>query len=396
MSTPGPVRGAEAFGVYLDHQASTPLDGRVFDAMVPFLTGGIGNPHAIDHGYGWQADAAISVARSAIADLIGADSDEVIFTSGATEANNLALLGAARAAPSDRRRVVISAIEHKCVLSAARALGDEGFDVVIVPVLSDGIVDIDAVRAVVDESTAIVSVMTMNNEVGSVQPIAAIGALCAAAGALFHTDAAQALAVAPVDVSRADIDFMSLSAHKAYGPKGIGALYVRREARGRIRPIMFGGGQEDGLRPGTLPTSLCVGFGRACEILRHDRSVETVRIEGLRDRLLGALRGQAPDLVLNGPSTERHAGNLNLRFPGVAADLLLASVRPRVAAATGSACNSGTVEPSHVLIAMGIGSAAAQESIRLGLGRFTTREDVDVAAAALAQALEEVRHGLEL
>ncbi|MER9632693.1 cysteine desulfurase family protein [Mesorhizobium sp. M0228] len=396
MNSHNPVQGAEAFGVYLDYQASTPLDRRVFEAMEPYLTGGIGNPHAVDHGYGWQADAAVSLARSKIADLIGADSDEIIFTSGATEANNLALLGAARASPRHRRRVLVSAIEHKCILAAARALDEEGFEVTILPVSSEGIIDVDSLREEIDGATAVVSVMSINNEIGSLQPIATVAALSHAAGALFHTDAAQALAVAGVDVNQSGADLMSLSAHKAYGPKGIGVLYVRREMRSRIRPVLFGGGQEDGLRPGTLPTSLCVGFGRAAEILQQERSNEVARISALRDRLLETLRCRAPDLVLNGPATDRHAGNLNLRFPGVAADLLLAAARPRIAAATGSACTSGTPEPSHVLTAMGISPTAAGESIRLSIGRFTSKPDIDEAVDALAQALEEVRQGPEL
>ncbi|MER9490809.1 cysteine desulfurase [Mesorhizobium sp. M0320] len=396
MNSHNPVQGAEAFGVYLDYQASTPLDRRVFEAMEPYLTGGIGNPHAVDHGYGWQADAAVSLARSKIADLIGADSDEIIFTSGATEANNLALLGAARASPRHRRRVLVSAIEHKCILAAARALDEEGFEVTILPVSSEGIIDVDSLREEIDDATAVVSVMSINNEIGSLQPIATVAALSHAAGALFHTDAAQALAIAGVDVNQSGADLMSLSAHKAYGPKGIGVLYVRREMRSRIRPVLFGGGQEDGLRPGTLPTSLCVGFGRAAEILQQERSNEVARISALRDRLLETLRCRAPDLVLNGPATDRHAGNLNLRFPGVAADLLLAAARPRIAAATGSACTSGTPEPSHVLTAMGISPTAAGESIRLSIGRFTSKPDIDEAVDALAQALEQVRQGPEL
>jgi cysteine desulfurase len=379
-------------GVYMDYQASTPLDARVFAVMRPFLEGvaGLGNPHAADHAYGWDADAAINRARDQVATLIGADSDEVIFTSGATEANNLALLGAARAAPPSRREIVVSTIEHKCVLAVGRALVEEGFKLRVASVHPDGAVDLDAISRLIGPDTAIVSVMAVNNESGVVQPVAQIGELCRAAGALFHSDAAQALAVECIDVEDWNVDFLSLSAHKAYGPKGIGALYVRREQRRQLRPIMFGGGQEDGLRPGTLPTPLCVGFGAACQILSDERDVETERMRRLRDRLLRQLRVALPNLQVNGTLIERHPGNLNIRVPGIEAELLLAAARPKLAAATGSACTSGTTEPSHVLTAMGLSSAEAIESIRLSLGRLTREEDVDAAASALAAAAEEV------
>jgi cysteine desulfurase len=381
-------------GVYMDYQASTPLDPRVFEAMRPYLDGpgSYGNPHAADHGYGWDADAAVAQARAAIAQAIGADADEILFTSGATEANNLALLGAARAAGPDRRELIVSAIEHKCVLAAARALAEDGFRVHIAPVDASGVVDLDALAARISEATAIVSVMAVNNETGVAQPIAAIGELCRAAGVLFHSDAAQALAVSDIDVNAWNVDLLSLSAHKSYGPKGIGALYLRRERRNRIRPIMFGGGQEDGLRPGTLPTPLCVGFGAACALLGETLPDERRRITALRDRLLDRLRAAIPDLIVNGALADRHPGNLNVRVPGIEAELWLAAARPRLAAATGSACTSGLTEPSHVLTAMGLSGLEASESVRLSLGRFTEDKDVDVAVSALVDAAKEVRH----
>lgn len=385
-------------GVYMDYQASTPLDPRVFAAMRPYFEGaaGLGNPHAADHAYGWDADAAINRARDQIASLIGADSDEVIFTSGATEANNLALLGAARAALPDRREIVVSAIEHKCVLAVGRTLVDEGFALRVAPVRPDGMIDVDELARLIGRNTAIVSVMVVNNETGVTQPIAQVGKLCRAAGALLHSDAAQALAVEPIEVDSWNVDLLSLSAHKAYGPKGIGALYVRRERRSQLRPIMFGGGQEDGLRPGTLATPLCVGFGAACQILSDERETEIERTRRLRDRLLDQLRAELPDLEVNGTMISRHPGNLNIRVPGIEAELLLAAARPKLAAATGSACTSGTTEPSHVLIAMGLSGAQAAESVRLSLGRLTRDEDVDAAASALAAAAKEVRESGEL
>lgn len=387
-----------AHGVYMDYQASTPLDPRVFAAMRAYFEGaaGLGNPHAADHAYGWDADAAINRARNQIASLIGADSDEVIFTSGATEANNLALLGAARAALPARREIVVSAIEHKCVLAVGRALVDEGFALRVAPVRPDGMIDVDELARLIGRSTAIVSVMAVNNETGVTQPIAQVGKLCRAAGALLHSDAAQALAVEPIEVDSWDVDLLSLSAHKAYGPKGIGALYVRRERRSQMQPIMFGGGQEDGLRPGTLATPLCVGFGAACQILSDERETEIERTRRLRDRLLDQLRADLPDLEVNGTLISRHPGNLNIRVPGIEAELLLAAARPKLAAATGSACTSGTTEPSHVLIAMGLSGAQAAESVRLSLGRLTRDEDVDAAASALAAAAKEVRESGQL
>lgn len=382
-----------AHGVYMDYQASTPLDPRVFAAMRPHLDGPqmLGNPHATDHAYGWDADAAISEARALIARAIGADADEIVFTSGATEANNLALLGAARASAPERREIIVSAIEHKCVLAATRSLAEEGFRIHVIPVDAAGVVDLGALAARISPSTAIVSVMAVNNETGVAQPIAAIGELCRAAGVLLHSDAAQALAVMHLDVDQSNVDMLSLSAHKTYGPKGIGALYVRRDRRDRIRPIMFGGGQEDGLRPGTLPTPLCVGFGAACALVSETRPQEARRVAALRDKLLDRLSATLPDLRVNGAMAGRHPGNLNIRIPGIDAELLLAAARPRLAAATGSACTSGLTEPSHVLTAMGLSASEASESIRLSLGRFTDEADVQEAASALIRAVEEIR-----
>ncbi len=382
-----------AHGVYMDYQASTPLDPRVFAAMRPHLDGPqmLGNPHAADHAYGWDADAAVSDARALIARAIGADADEIVFTSGATEANNLALLGAARAAAPERREIIVSAIEHKCVLAASRALAEDGFRIHVIPVDAAGIIDLDALVARISPSTAIVSVMAVNNETGVTQPIAAVGELCRAAGVLFHSDAAQALAGMHIDVDALNVDLLSLSAHKSYGPKGIGALYIRRDRRDRIRPIMFGGGQENGLRPGTLPTPLCVGFGAACALLSEGRPQEASRVAELRDKLLDQLSATLPNLRVNGSMAGRHPGNLNIRIPGIDAELLLAAARPRLAAATGSACTSGLTEPSHVLTAMGLSATEASESIRLSLGRFTDDAEVDEAASAIIHAVEEVR-----
>ncbi len=372
-------------GIYMDYQATTPADPRVVEAMQPYWSAMYGNPHSVDHAFGWSADAAVETARRHIAALIGADTDEIVFTSGATEANNLAVLGIARASPPARKRIVVSAIEHKCILAAARAAADEGFEIITVPVDANGIVDLCAVAAVVDDCTALVSVMAVNNEIGTVQPLSEIAALCAAAGAVFHTDAAQALNMLPTDVIALGADLMSLSAHKAYGPKGIGALFVRRNLHVRPKPIIHGGGQEGGLRSGTLPTPLCVGFGEACRILADERDGDRKRVRALRDTFLAKLLKTVPGLRVNGDQAARHPGNLNLLFPSLDGSLLLQHLHPDVAAATGSACTSGQPEPSHVLRAIGLSPNEANASIRFSIGRFTTENDVDEAAHRVAE-----------
>ena len=381
------TRGAEG-GIYMDYQATTPADPRVVEAMQPYWSVMYGNPHSADHAFGWSADAAVETARGHIAALIGADADEIVFTSGATEANNLAVLGIARASPPARKRIVVSAIEHKCVLAAARAAADEGFEVITVSVGADGIVDPRAVAAVVDDRTALVSVMAVNNEIGTVQPLSEIAALCAAAGAVFHTDAAQALNALPMDVAALGADLMSLSAHKAYGPKGMGALFVRRNLHVRPKPIIHGGGQEGGMRSGTLPTPLCVGFGEACRILAEEREDDAKRIGALQDRFLAMLLKTVPGLRVNGNRASRHPGNLNLLFPAIDASLLLQNLHPNVAASTGSACTSGQPEPSHVLRAIGLSPDDATASIRFSIGRFTTEYDVDEAAQHVGEAYQ--------
>jgi cysteine desulfurase len=377
-------------GIYMDYQATTPADPRVVEAMQPYWSAMYGNPHSADHAFGWNADAAVETARGHIAALIGADADEIVFTSGATEANNLAVLGIARASQPARKRIVVSAIEHKCVLAAARAAADESFEVITVPVGADGIVDPRAVAAVVNDRTALVSVMAVNNEIGTVQPLSEIAALCAAAGAVFHTDAAQALNALPIDVVALGADLMSLSAHKAYGPKGMGALFVRRSLHVRPKPLIHGGGQEGGLRSGTLPTPLCVGFGEACRILADERDDDAKRISALRDRFLTALLNTVPGLMVNGDQAARHPGNLNLLFPQIDASLLLQNLHPNVAASTGSACTSGQPEPSHVLRAIGLSPEKANTSIRFSIGRFTTEHDVDDAARYVGDACKRL------
>jgi cysteine desulfurase len=377
---------ADAAPIYLDNQATTRCDPRVVEAMLPWFTEAYGNPHSAEHAMGQAAEAAVEAARAALAALIGAELREVVFTSGATESNNLAIKGAARHARrmgDPRRRVVTVATEHKCVLEAVRDLAAEGFEPVILPVRPDGLLDPAALQAALAVPTLLVSVMAANNETGVLQDIASLAAIARAAGALFHSDAAQAVGKVPVDV--AGIDLLSISGHKLYGPKGVGALYVRRRPRVRLDPLFSGGGQERGLRAGTLPAPLIVGLGRACRLAAEARESEAVRIGALRDRLLARLQAALPGLVVNGSRTARLPGNLNLTFPAAGALALMAAC-PSLCVSTGSACSSAAVEPSYVLRAMGLDDAAAARTLRIGIGRFTSAADVDRAAALLLAA----------
>ena len=386
--------------IYLDNQSTTPLDPRVLDAMLPYLTEQFGNPHSESHAFGKNAAAAVEAARADVARLINADEREIVFTSGATEANNLALKGvthfarahpqAAHHAKAPRDRIVTLVTEHKCVLESAAALEREGFAVTYLPVESNGLVSLDRLAAAIDERTLLVSIMAAHNEIGVIQPVAEIGALCRSRGALFHTDAAQAFGKIPLDVETMKIDLLSISGHKIYGPKGIGALFVRRRPRVRLLPLIDGGGQERGLRSGTLPTPLCVGLGRAAAIAGAEMEVEATRLRGLRDRLQSTLLRRVDGLQVNGDAGQRLPGNLNLSFPGLTAPELIAAC-PAVAMSTGSACTSATIEPSYVLRALGLSVPLANASIRLGLGRFTKPEEVDFAIDALAAAAARLR-----
>ncbi len=377
--------------IYLDYQATTPTDPRVVEAMLPYFTEKFGNPGSATHAYGREAERAIETARGQLAALIGAEPREIVFTSGATESNNLAIKGAAhfhrtQAREQDfRDHVVTVAAEHKCVLEAAKALEPDGFRVTFLGVDGDGIVDPEAVRRVVDDRTAIVSVMAANNEIGVIQPLKEIAAICRAAGALFHTDAAQAIGKISFNVSELGIDLASISGHKMYGPKGIGALYVRRRPRARIARLIDGGGQERGLRSGTLPTPLIVGIGAAAAIAQAEMTQESIRLTHLRRRLLSRIEKLVPGIQLNGDPERRLPGNLNLSFPGVNAAELMENC-PGVAVSSGSACSSAELEPSYVLRALGFSDERAAASIRVGLGRMTTEADIDRAADLLAAA----------
>jgi cysteine desulfurase len=372
--------------VYLDNQATTACDPRVVQAMLPWFSERFGNPHSAEHAMGREAEAAIDAARAEVAALIGAEAREIALTSGATESNNLAIKGAARHAlqmGEGRRRVITVATEHKCVLESVRDLAAEGFEPVVLPVQADGLLDQAVLEEALRTPTLLVSAMAVNNETGVIQDIAALAALAHEGGALFHTDAAQAAGKVPLDVG-VGIDLLSMSGHKLYGPKGVGALYVRRRPRVRLAPLFSGGGQERGVRSGTLPAPLVVGLGEACRLAKLEMAADGERIAGLRDRLLTALQGRLPGLRLNGSAERRIAGNLNLTLPAPAQELMRAI--PDLCVSTGSACSSAAIEPSYVLRAMGLTDEEAARTLRLGLGRFTSAADVDFAARALSEA----------
>jgi cysteine desulfurase len=374
--------------IYLDNQATTRCDPRVLAVMLPYFTEQYGNPHSVEHVMGLTAEAAVETARAEVAALIGAEAREVVFTSGATESNNIAIKGAARFARSmndERRRIVTVATEHKCVLESVADLATEGFEPVFLPVGADGLLDPDVLRAALAEPTLLVSVMAVNNETGVVQDIPALAAIAKEAGALFHTDAAQAAGKIRLDATGWKVDLLSLSGHKIYGPKGVGALFVRRRPRVRLTPLFSGGGQERGLRSGTLAPPLIVGLGEACRLAGLEMDEERARLAGLRARLLERLRAGVPDIVVNGSMDARIPGNLNLTFPAATAQQLMAA-NPELCVSTGSACSSAEIEPSYVLRALGLSDAAAARSLRIGIGRFTSAAEIDYAAAALAAA----------
>lgn len=357
--------------IYLDYQATTPVDPRVLEAMLPYWSTNFGNPHSAEHSFGWKADQAINRVRGQIADLINAESDEIIFTSGATESNNLALQGMARALQNrGRRKIVVSAVEHKCALESAKVCGELGYRVELIPVTPLGFADLNAADKIIDDDTAIVSLMAVNNEVGTIQPVREAARMTHKRGAVFHCDAAQALGWMDIDVFDEEIDLLSLSAHKVYGPKGIGVLFIRSDLPVKPQPIILGGGQERGFRSGTVPVPLAVGFGRACELIGEQREEYVKNMRSNRQAFLKQLRRKYPNLAINGSFPEdRHPGNLNVRFPGMDAAAYIARQQPYVAFSTGAACQSGSMEPSYVLREMGLSEREASESVRFSFSR---------------------------
>lgn len=382
--------------LYFDYQASTPVADEVLSEMQPYFQDFFANPHSTDHALGWQSSAAIHRARSQVAELIGADADEIIFTSGATEANNTALLGLVHRAAqrcSRRRKVLLSTIEHKSILSLANVLTDRyGMDVCSAPVDSEGRVLLSALEQLLDEDVFIVSIMAVNNEVGTIQDIASLSKVIRGAGAIFHCDGSQAPAAMNMRSLSDSVDLLSLSGHKMYGPKGVGALYIRRELQADIEPLMYGGGQQNGLRAGTLPTPLCVGMGAAARYLASDAMCgRRNELRALRDKFVEMLSELPFTTSLYGPSgAERHPGNVAMGFEGLNGQDILSTLQPRLAASTGSACASGIPEPSHVLKAIGLTNYQAESVIRFSLGFDTSTESIYRAMECISEALEKI------
>ncbi len=376
--------------IYLDYQATTPCDPRVVEKMLPFFTEVFGNPHSRNHPHGWLAEDAVEKSRAQVASLIGADPREIIFTSGATESNNLALKGVSGFYRDKKDHIITCVTEHKCVLDSCRHLEQEGFAVTYLPVQTSGLIDLEQLRQAIRPETVLVSIMAVNNEIGVIQPLAEIGKICREAGVFFHTDAAQAAGKIPLDVEAMNIDLMSISGHKVYGPKGVGALYVRRKPRVRLQAIINGGGQERGMRSGTLPTPLCVGLGEACAIAMREMKVEAAQVKTLSDRLYQGLTSQLDDVYLNGQGAPRIPGNLNLSFAYVEGEGLMMGIK-ELSVSSGSACTSSSLEPSYVLRALGVEEELAHTSIRFGLGRFTTEADVDRAIELVVTAVTRLR-----
>jgi cysteine desulfurase len=379
------------FPIYLDYHATTPVDPRALEAMLPYFSEHFGNAASKTHPFGWKADDAVEAARRQVAALIGASAKEIVFTSGATESNNLAVKGVAHAFRSRGNHIVTLTTEHKAVLDSCHHLEQEGFAVTYLGVGRDGIVDLDALRGAITDRTVLVSVMTANNEIGVLQPIAEIGAIARERGVLVHTDAVQAIGKVAFDVSKLPVDLASMTAHKMYGPKGVGALYVRRgEVKLELEPLIDGGGHERGLRSGTLNVPGIVGFGKAAEIARTEMAAESPRLAVLRDRLLAALRAEVSDLHVNGSLAARLPHNLNVSIPGVPGESLLLGIDD-ICVSAGSACSSGSEEPPYVLKALGLDSDLARASVRFGLGRYTTEEEIDYTAGKVAAVVRQLR-----
>jgi len=375
--------------LYLDAQATTPMDPRVLDAMLPYQVSYYGNPHSRTHQYGWESEKAMEVAREQVAGLVGADPKEIIWTSGATESNNIAVKGVGRFYKGKKKHVVTTQTEHKCVLDSCRILESEGIDVTYLPVLPSGLIDLEQFEAALRPDTSLVSVMMVNNEIGVIQPVEEIGKICRARKIFFHTDAAQAVGKIPVDVNSMNIDLMSISGHKIYGPKGVGALYVRRRPRVRVEPIQNGGGQERGLRSGTVPTPLVVGLGAACELANREMEYDHQHVQRLSDMLVQGLTSQLQNVVRNGGENV-YPGCVNLSFHCVEGESMLMAMKD-VALSSGSACTSASLEPSYVLRALGAEEDMAHSSIRFGIGRFTSEDEVRYTVERTVKEVNRLR-----
>jgi cysteine desulfurase len=383
------MTSAEKLPIYLDYAATTPVDPRVAEKMIPYLTELFGNQASRSHAYGWRAEAAVETARAQVAELVGADPKEIIWTSGATESDNLAIKGAARFYRQKGNHLITLATEHKAVLDPMRELEREGFKATYLNPEANGLVDLAAFQAAITPETILVSIMLVNNEIGVIQDIAALGAICRERGILFHVDAAQATGKVPIDLKTLPVDLMSFSAHKIYGPQGIGALYVRRRPRIHLEPSIHGGGHERGLRSGTLPTHQIVGMGEAYRLAGESMGSENERIRALRDRFLAGI-ADMEEVYLNGDLEQRVPHNLNVSFNFVEGESLMMAVK-ELAVSSGSACTSASLEPSHVLRALGRSDELAHSSLRITLGRYTTAQDIDFAVALLKDKVAKLR-----
>lgn len=381
---------AELRPLYLDAQATTPLDPRVLDAMMPYSVSYYGNPHSRTHAYGWESEQAVEHARKQVADLIGADPKEIVFTSGATESNNISVKGVGRFYKKNKKHVITTQTEHKCVLDSCRSLESEGFEVTYLPVMKNGLIDMEQLEAAIRPDTSLVSIMTVNNEIGVTQPIGEIGSLCRKNKVFFHTDAAQAVGKIPLDVNDLKIDLMSISGHKIYGPKGVGALYIRRRPRVRVEPIQSGGGQERGMRSGTVPHVLAVGLGAACEVALEELEYDHKRVTELSNRLVNGITDGLTHVIRNGDPDHTYPGCVNLSFAFVEGESLLMALKD-VALSSGSACTSASLEPSYVLRAIGADEDLAHSSIRFGIGRFTTEEEIDYTVERTVKHVKRLR-----
>lgn len=380
----------EPRAIYLDFQATTPLDPRALDEMMPYLTSLYGNPHSRTHSYGWTAEKAVEKARAQVADLIGTSPKGIFFTSGATESNNIAIKGVANYNKGKKNHIVTLQTEHKCVLDSCRYLEMDGFEVTYLPVEKNGLVNLQKLEEAIRPTTALVSCMYVHNEIGVIQPISEIGKICRKKNVFFHTDAAQALGKVPIDVERDNIDLMSLSSHKIYGPKGCGALYMRRRPRVRVRSPVSGGGQERGVRSGTIATALVVGMGAACAVAKSEMERDLAHVTRLSRRLLNGLQSRLPHITVNGDLEKRYPGNLNISFACVEGESLLMGMK-KIAVSSGSACTSASLEPSYVLRAIGIDAENAHTSIRFSIGRFTTEQEIDFTIEECVRNVERLR-----
>ena len=376
--------------IYFDYQATTPVDPRVLDKMIPYFGEIYGNPHSRNHSFGWEAEEGVEIAREQVARIIGANPKEIIFTSGATESNNLAIKGVAEFYGDKKNHIITCVTEHKCVLESCRHLAGKGFNITYLPVQANGLINLDELKSAITDKTLIVSIMGVHNEIGVIQPLEEIGSICREKNVFFHTDCAQAVGKINLDVDKMNIDLMSISGHKIYGPKGVGALYIRRKPRVRISSMISGGGQERGMRSGTLSPALCVGLGESCNIYLNEMDKEHKTLSKFKKIMLDGIRKSCPDVYLNGSEEFRVPGNLNLSFAYVEGESLMMGIK-NLAVSSGSACTSASLEPSYVLKALGVEEELAHTSLRIGFGRFTSENDVKYATDVIVNEVKRLR-----